>query len=72
MDFSEYRLASDGLVICEPCLTFAFFSDVQLSSDEPPDLLAPYRIFLEAFGIQVSYCRTSGAQMHAKKLRTMT
>jgi hypothetical protein len=68
MDFSEYRLESNGLVICEPCLTFVFFSDVQISRDESPDILAPYRAFIEAFGSEVSYCRTSGSQMHAKKI----
>lgn len=68
MDFADYRLEQDGLVLCEPCLTFSFFSDAQLDSTEPPDILAPYRAFVEAFGAQVSYCRTSGGQMHAKKI----
>jgi hypothetical protein len=68
MVFSEYRLESNGMIICEPCLSIVFFSDAQISSDEPPDLLAPYRIFVEKYGSKVSYCRTSGGQMHAKKI----
>lgn len=68
MDFSDYRIEEDGLVFCEPCLDFAFFSDAEISKAEPPDILAPYRVFLEHFGARVGYCRTDGDQMHAKRI----
>jgi len=68
MNFSDYRLEDEGLVICEPCLDFVFFSHAEISAAEPPDILAPYRVFLEHFGTRVSYCRTDGNQMHAKKI----
>lgn len=68
MNFADYRLEDEGLVICEPCLDFVFFSHAEISAAEPPDILAPYRVFLEHFGTRVSYCRTDGNQMHAKKI----
>lgn len=68
MNFSDYNLTQDGILICEPCLCITLFSDADLGSVDAPDVLSPYRVFLENFDSQVSHCILDGDQMHAKKI----
>jgi Protein of unknown function (DUF3396) len=68
MNFSDYQLEQDGLVLCEPCLCISLFSDLDLAPPGSPDMLGPYRAFLEQFQKQVTYCRLDGDQMHSKKV----
>ncbi len=68
MNFSDYRLEQNGLVICEPCLCVSMFSALDLSAPGAPDTLGPYRAFLALFQDQFSYCRLDGDQMHPKPI----
>ncbi|NHZ37798.1 type VI immunity family protein [Massilia rubra] len=68
MNFSEYTLQKDGIVICEPCVCVTLFSDIDLGVPEAPEMLGPYRAFLELFQDQLDYCVLDGDQARAKAI----
>jgi Protein of unknown function (DUF3396) len=68
MNFADYHLTQENILICEPCLCITLFSDTDLGVADAPDVLSPYRIFLQNFQTQVSHCILDGDQMHAKKI----
>ncbi len=66
MNFSDYQLEQDGLIVCEPCLSINLFSDTDLGAPDAPAMLGPYEAFLASFKEQLNYCILDGNQMHAK------
>jgi Protein of unknown function (DUF3396) len=68
MNFADYNLTQEGILICEPCVCITLFSDTDLGVVDAPDVLSPYRTFLENFQNQISHCILDGDQMHAKKI----
>lgn len=68
MDFSQYLIENNDMVICEPCVCVTLFSDADLGMADAPDMLGPYRAFLNLFKDQVRYCILDGNQMHAKAI----
>ncbi|NHZ38964.1 type VI immunity family protein [Massilia aquatica] len=68
MNFSEYTLQKDGIVMCEPCVCVTLFSDADLGVSDAPEMLGPYRAFLELFQDQLDYCVLDGDQARAQKI----
>ncbi len=68
MNFSEYALEKDGIVMCEPCVCVTLFSDTDLGVPDAPDMLGPYQAFLELFQKQLNYGVLDGNQARAKAI----
>jgi hypothetical protein len=68
MNFNDYRLEHDGLIICDPCLCITLFSNADLTVSDAPDMLGPYRAFMARFKNLVHYCVLDGNQRRAKKV----
>jgi hypothetical protein len=67
INFSDYRIEHEGVVICEPCLAISLFSDLDLRSPGSPNELGPYTAFLSIFADALKFCRLDGDQVHFKK-----
>ena len=68
MNFSEYTLQKDGILICEPCVCVTLFSDIDLGVPDAPLMLGPYQEFLKLFQEQLNYSVLDGDQARAKKI----
>ncbi|NHZ37800.1 hypothetical protein [Massilia rubra] len=68
MNFSEYGLQTDGIVMCEPCVCVTLFSDADLGVPDSPEMLGPYQAFLELFRDDLKYCVLDGDQARAKAI----
>lgn len=68
MNFSDYTLQTEGIVMCEPCICVTLFSDTDLGVPDAPDMLGPYQAFLELFQDQLKYGVLDGNQARAKAI----
>jgi hypothetical protein len=68
MNFADYVIKNEGVVICEPCIVIGLFSDLDLRLPGAPSVLAPYQAFMDSFRDRLTYCRVRGDQMHFKRV----